>query len=72
MRKHEATFSDIIKGRCLFAGMNVDDLEKKTGIPHTTMYRRMKDGNWSREQVKNMNRFLHFKEADMKAFLERG
>lgn len=72
MRKHEATFSDIIKGRCSIAGMNLDELEKKTGIPHATMYRRMKDGNWTREQVKSMNRFLHFEEADMKAFLERG
>ena len=52
MRKHEPTFSEIIKGRCSFAGINLGDLEKKAGIPHTTMWKRMKDGEWTRGQIK--------------------
>lgn len=50
MRKHEPTFSEIIKGRCSFAGINLGDLEKKAGIPHTTMWKRMKDGEWTRDR----------------------
>ena len=70
MRKHEPTFSEIIKGRCSFAGINLGDLEKKAGIPHTTMWKRMNDGEWTRGQIKQMHRFMHFTEADMKVFIE--
>ena len=70
MRKHTATFSDTIKARCAFAGITLDGLQKKTGIPRMTMFRRLEDGNWTREQMQQMNRFLHFEEADMKTFLE--
>lgn len=35
MRKHEPTFSEIIKGRCSFACINLGDLEKKSrDSPH--------------------------------------
>ena len=70
MRKHNPIFSDVIKARCAFAGITLDRLQEKTGIPRATMFRRLEDGNWTREQMQQMNRFLHFEEADMKTFLE--
>lgn len=70
MRKHETTFSDVIWMRTKENGMNLKDVEKKTGIPHSTFSRRMKYSDWRREEVKLLHRYLHFKESDMDIFLE--
>lgn len=71
MRKHQATFSDIVQGRCRFAGIkDQKTLAKKTGICEKTLSRHMADGAWSREQIQQMHRFLHFTPEDMVVFLE--
>lgn len=70
MKRHVPMFSEVIRGRCSFAGINQTILEKKAGISHTTMSRRMTDGNWTRDQLKSMNRYLHFTDEDMRTFLE--
>lgn len=70
MRTHDTTFSDVIKGRASFAGLKLCDVEKKAGIPHSTMWRRMEDGEWTRTQVRQMHRFLHFTPEDLQIFLE--
>ena len=72
-RRNEKARTDIFRdhqGPLFIRRINLGDLEKKAGIPHTTMWKRMKDGEWTRGQIKQMHRFLHFTEADMKVFVE--
>lgn len=70
MRKHETTFSEVVQMRAIENGMNLKNLEKKTGIPHSTFSRRMKYSDWRRQEMQLLNRFIHFKENDLLIFLE--
>ena len=70
MRKHETTFGETVKARCLLAGMTVAQLSVKTGISKTTFTRRFQDGSWSRRELQQMDRFLHFTPEDLQIFLE--
>lgn len=70
MRKHETTFSEVVQMRVIENGMNLKDLEKKTGITHSTFSRRMKYSDWRRQEMQLLNRFIHFKENDLLIFLE--
>lgn len=70
MRKHETTFAETVKSRCLLNGMTVIQLSAKTGISRATFTRRFVDGNWNREQLQQMDRFLHFTPDDLQIFLE--
>lgn len=73
MRKHQTTFSEIVKGRCDFAGIkDQKTLAKKTGMSEKTITRHLRDGDWSRDQLHELHRFLHFEPEDMLVYLEEG
>lgn len=71
MRKHQATFSDIVRSRCDLAGIrDQKTLAKKTGICEKTIQRNLQTGRWSREHLHALHRFLHFEWEDMLVYLE--
>lgn len=71
MKKHQMTFGDTVQGRCKFAGIkDAKTLAKKIGVNERTISRHLQDGAWSREQVQEMHRFLHFTAEDMAIYFE--
>lgn len=70
MKKHETTMKDVIRMRCYQNGLTLGALSKKTGIGTATITRHMADGNWSREQVQEMHRYLHFTPEDTAIYFE--
>lgn len=71
MKKHKVTFSDVVQGRCGYAGIkDQKTLAKKTGMDEDTITRHMKDGRWKREQIQQLHRFLHFTPEDMAIYFE--
>lgn len=71
MRKHTVTFGDIVKSRYALAGIkDQKSLAKKTGISEKTLTRHIADGAWSREQVQQMHRYLHFTPEDMEIYFD--
>lgn len=72
MRKHETTFNEAVLARCIENGMDREfhDLARKTGICQRTFKNHMKDGKWTREQVQEMHRYLHFRPEQMLIYFE--
>lgn len=70
MRKHQTTMKDVIRMACYRNGMTQEVMCRKTGISNATATRHMGDGKWSREQIKEMHRFLHFTPEEMQIYFE--
>ena len=70
--KKKKLFSNRVKSLCADQGLTISQLEKAASIPHTTMSRHLKDGEWSRSQIQAMHRVIRFSAEDMQIFLEGG
>lgn len=71
MKKHEKTFTDVVLARCDLAGIReIKTLSQKTGLSTDIISAHLKDGRWSREQMHELHRFLHFEVEDMEIFLD--
>lgn len=74
MRQHQTTFSEIVMARCSERGYGrtIKPIAKRAGIDPTTFGRRLKDGRWTRDQVRALDRYLQFSLEDMVVFFKEG
>lgn len=75
MNKHATTFNEALAARCNERGfgsktgtINIKELARRTGLKKMTMYRRLEDGNWTRDQMRALDRRLHFTPEDMELY----
>lgn len=69
MVKYDPTFEDIICARMSMTGNTIASLAARTKIPVRTMYRRMEDGNWSRNQLMLLHKYLGFSSSEIATML---
>lgn len=61
---------DIIKGRAQLRGLNVGDLARKTGIPLSTLYRRLKrPGDITLEELSILDELIGFDDSEVLYFV---
>lgn len=79
MNKHATTFNETLAARCNERGfgsktgtINIKELARRTGLKKDTLYRRLADGNWTRDQMRALDRRLRFTAEDMELYFREG
>lgn len=68
---HQPTTSEIIVARATLSGRKVPDLVKITGIPESTIYKRLREPDtWRLGELAAVNKYIHFTADDLQMMLQ--
>ena len=68
---HQPTATEIIVARATLSGRRVPDLVRVTGIPESTIYKRLREpGTWRLEELAAVNKYIHFTAEDLQMMMQ--
>lgn len=70
-KMHQPTATEIIVARATLSGRNVPDLVRATGIPESTIYKRLREPwTWRLGELAAVNKYIHFTAEDLQLMMQ--